>query len=107
MYAEIICDLLHPIVACGTLQGSTDPPCTLDMRIYPSDMMIIPLVFSYQNLIPTITGWFQGVITDSAPDRWRFATIFGLVQGLCKPRRISCRQKGRFVERVLAHSKEI
>ena len=57
----IICDLLHPIVACRTLQGSTDPPCTLDMRIYPSDMMIIPLVLSYQNSIPTITRWFRGV----------------------------------------------
>jgi len=57
----IVCDLLHPIVACRTLQGYTDPPCTLDMRIYPSDMIIIPLVLSYPNLIPTITGRFRGV----------------------------------------------
>jgi len=57
----IVCDLLHPIVACRTLHGSTDPPCTLDMRIYPSDMMIVPLVLSYQNSIPTIIGRFRGV----------------------------------------------
>jgi len=57
----IICDLLHPIVACRTLQGSTDPPCTLDMRIYLIDMMIIPLILSYQNSIPTITRRFWGV----------------------------------------------
>jgi len=57
----IVCDLLYPIVAVRTLQGSTDPPCTLDMRIYPSDMMIIPLVLSYPNSIPTITGRFRGV----------------------------------------------
>ena len=57
----IVCDLLHPIVSCRTLQGSADPPCTLDMRICPSDMMIILLVLSYPNSIPTITGRFQGV----------------------------------------------
>jgi len=28
------------------------------MRIYPSDIMIIPLVLSSQNSIPTITGRF-------------------------------------------------
>ena len=54
----IVCDLLHPIVACQTRHGSTDPPCTLDMRIYASDMMIVPLVLSYQNSIPTIIGRF-------------------------------------------------
>jgi len=57
----IVCDLLHPIVSCRTLQGSADPPCTLDMRICPSDMMIILLVLSYPNSIPTITGRFRGV----------------------------------------------
>ena len=56
----IVCDLLHPIVACWTLQGSTDPPCTLDMRIYPSDMMIIPLVLSYPNSILTRLGQKAG-----------------------------------------------
>jgi len=61
LYDIIVCDLLHPIVACRTLHGSTDPPCTLDMRIYPSDMMIVPLVLSYQNSIPTIIGRFRGV----------------------------------------------
>jgi len=53
----IVFDLLHPIVACRTLQGSTDPPCTLDIYVYP----IIPLVLSYPNSIPTITGRFRGV----------------------------------------------
>jgi len=49
----IACDLLHPIVACRTLQWFTDPPCTLDMRIYPNDMMmIIPLVLSYPKFNP-------------------------------------------------------
>ena len=57
----VVCDLLHPIVACQTLQGSTDPPFRLDMRIYPSDMMIIPLVLSYPNSILTINGRFRGV----------------------------------------------
>jgi len=61
LHKIIVCDLLYPIVACRILQGSTDPPCTLDMRIYPSNMMIIPLVLSYPNSIPTITGRFLGV----------------------------------------------
>jgi len=54
----IVCDLLHPIVACQTRHGSTDPPCTLDMRIYPSDTMIIPLVLLYPHSIPTINWRF-------------------------------------------------
>ena len=58
LHVIIVCDLLHPIVACRTLHGSTDPPCTLDMRIYPRDMMIVLLVSSYQSSIPTITGRF-------------------------------------------------
>jgi len=57
----IVCDLLDPIVACRTLYGSTDPPCTLDTRIYPSNMMIIPIVLSCPNSIPTITWRFRGV----------------------------------------------
>ena len=58
LHVIIVCDLLHPIVACRTLHGSTDPPCTLDIRIYPRDMMIVLLVSSYQSSIPTITGRF-------------------------------------------------
>ena len=55
----IVCDLLHPIGTSRTLQKSTDSPCTLDMRVYPSDMMIIPLVLSHHISIPTITERFR------------------------------------------------
>jgi len=57
LHNTVVCDMLYPIVACRTLKGSTDPPCTLDM----CDMMTIPLVLSYPNSIQTISGWFQGV----------------------------------------------
>jgi len=91
--------MLHPIVACRTLHGSTDPPCTLDMRIYPSNMMIFPIILSYQNSISRIIGRSEESITDSVPDPRRFRIIFDSAQGLCKPRRRFCTQKGMTVSK--------
>jgi len=51
----IVCDLLHPIVACRPCRGP------LILSSYPSDMMIIPLVLSSPNSVLTITGRFRGV----------------------------------------------
>jgi len=108
----IICDLLNPIVACRTRQGSTDPPCTLDMRIYPSNMMIIPIVLSHKNSIPTITGRFEESITDSTPDCRRFRTIFDSAQDLCKTpkeffqtKRNVCRTSFGALQKDLAYSR--
>ena len=59
LHNMFVCDPLHPIGTCRTLQRSTDSPCTLDVRVYLSDLMIIQLVLSHHISIPTITERFR------------------------------------------------
>jgi len=52
-------------------------------------------------------GGSEESITDSAPDCWRFCTIFGSVQDLYKPRRRTCSKYVTNVDGLSSHSKEI
>jgi len=100
----IVCDLFHPIVAC---QGPLIHPVHLIWASTPAIWCSSHSFYYIQIQSRQSPGGSEESITDSSPDRRRFRTIFGSAQGLCKPRRRFCTQKGTVVRRILAHSKEI